>query len=70
MKKLYFGYCFQTFRAWPFISRKPYLLKSVLRARGQTEMEVGIHAARITGAEFENQSLPLGFYAAKQNSTR
>ena len=38
----------------------------MLRARGQKEMEVGIHAARMTGAEFENQSLSLGFYAAKQ----
>ena len=33
-------------------------------------MEVRIHAARITGTEFENQSLPLGFYAAKQNSPK
>ena len=28
----------------------------MLRARGQKEMEVGIQAARMNGAEFENQS--------------
>ena len=42
----------------------------MLHARGQKEMEVGIQAARMTVVEFENQSLPLGFYAAKQTSPK